>query len=305
MTATSQDINFKSGYIAILGRPNTGKSTLINKIAGKKIAITSKKPQTTRDNIVGVHHSERMQIIFIDTPGYHKPVKKFNNYLVGQALKAVKDTDAVLILDDLSTKFIADGYSAKALAKLAFRSVDNIIVAINKTDIPSISRRMDEAAELWRKETFVKEIIPLSAKTGKGIPELLKLLGKYLPEGPAYFPENMITDKPKYWLYEEFIREIIFEELQQELPYSSAVKLTGFEDKETGLHLSGEIFVERKSQKGMVIGKGGKMIKIIGTRARKSISKRENREVHLSLQVRVKNKWSENNNGLKEMGYEQ
>ncbi|MDA3862516.1 MAG: GTPase Era [Deltaproteobacteria bacterium] len=305
MTTANQDINFKSGYVAILGRPNTGKSTLINKIAGKKIAITSKKPQTTRDNIIGVHHSERMQIVFIDTPGYHKPVKKLNNYLVGQTLKAVKDTDAVLVLDDLSTKFIEDGYSAQALAELASRRVDNIIIGINKTDLPSISRRLDDAMELWKKQSFVKEVVPLSAKTGKGIPELLKLIAKFLPEGPAYFPENMITDKPKYWLYEEFIREIIFEELQQELPYSSAVKLTGFEDNETGLHLSGEIFVERSSQKGMVIGKGGKMIKKIGTRARKSISKREKREVHLALQVRVKNKWSENNNGLKEMGYEQ
>ncbi|MBI5575733.1 MAG: GTPase Era [Deltaproteobacteria bacterium] len=292
----------KSGFVALIGRPNVGKSTLLNRILGAKIAIVSRKPQTTRDRIAGILTGDRGQIVFLDGPGIHRPRKALNAYMVRTAQRIAEEADiAVHVVDDRQSV----GGEEESLVR---GIVSNVCVprflALNKADRmrgDEGSRRLDSLmAGGMYKEGFL-----VSAVTGKGVAEFLDCLYSDLPEGPAYYPEEDLTDLPMRFIAKEIVREKLFESLSEELPYSVAVTIEEYkEDTDQRLvRIRGEICVERDSQKGIIIGRGGRMLKKIGTEARLELEKETGERVYLELFVKVERDWSRNETMLRRLGY--
>ncbi len=292
---------FRSGFIAIIGRPNVGKSTFLNAILGEKVSIVSAKPQTTRNRIRGIKNLEDGQIVFIDTPGVHRARGALNRYMLREALSALKDVDGVLYMVEATRK--ADEGELFVIENLKTIKVP-VILGINKIDLvkkESLLPLIDEYSKLFP----FREIVPFSALTGDGLDRLMGVLSGVLPEGPRYFPEDMITDQPERFLVAEIIREKVFEFTRQEIPYSVAVVVEEFKEREEGgvLYISAVINVERDSQKGIIIGKGGSMLKRIGSSARKEVERILAAKVYLELYVRVKEKWTKDARALREFGY--
>ncbi len=291
-----------SGFVALLGRPNVGKSTLLNRILGVRIAIVTSKPQTTRDRVAGIYTEPRGQIIFLDSPGIHRPKRALNEFMVRTAERIAAEADVVAhIVDD---RLRVEGEEERLVRGVLERiSVPRVIV-VNKTD------RIGEAeADLRRKELMEGGLYSrgflISARKGFGVEELLGYLFEILPEGPAYYPEDDLTDLPVRFIAKEIIREKLFEFLSDELPYSVAVSIEEFrENPERNLiRIRAEIYVERESQKGMVIGRGGRMLRAIGTAARQELEKETGERVYLDLFVKVVRDWSRKETMLRRLGY--
>jgi GTPase len=296
------DTPFRSGFVAIIGRPNVGKSTLLNRILGEKIVITSDKPQTTRNRVQGIHNLPDAQIVFIDTPGIHQARSRLNRYMMEEALSSVKGVDVVLLLVDAES--FARTKDDLLLDVLRGIGVP-VILAVNKIDLVRKDKLLEGIASHAALFPF-REIVPISAATGDGVELMVKLVAELLPEGTAYFPDDILTDLPERFVVAEMIREKVFRLTRDEIPFSTAVSIESFTertDKEL-ISISATIFVEKDSQKGIVIGKRGEMLKKIGTLARKDIERLLDTKVFLELFVKVSRDWREDRRMLKEFGYE-
>ncbi len=292
---------FKSGFAAIIGAPNVGKSTLLNRILGEKISITSKKPQTTRNRILGIHHRPSSQIIFVDTPGMHKAKGKLNEIIVETAVSTMADVDIILIVVDLSGH---DKTSETFVVEKLKKENRPVVLALNKTDLVK-GEKVLRLIDKWSGTYPFKSIVPVSAKNGNQVEELLALMEQLLPEGPPLFPEDSLTDQPERFIVAEIIREKVFRLTGQEIPYSTAVTIDTFSEEKKGslVKIEAVIHVERNSQKGMVIGKNGSKLKNIGKDARKEIERMLQAKVFLKLFVRVQKNWSSDTKALRKLGY--
>jgi GTP-binding protein Era len=295
----TDEIKFKSGFITVIGRPNVGKSTLLNAVTGIKIAAVSDKPNTTRNRIVGIKTLPGAQLIFIDTPGIHKARGKLGKAMVHTAMSAIEEADVILMMIEVKDPFgKGDSFIIENLPKPAILII-NKIDTVKKGDILRI---IDESR---RFEGKFLEVIPLSAKNADGLGDLLDTIVKYLPEGPKYFPEDMFTDQPERFLAAELIREKIFQLTREEIPYKTAVVIEEFKDvPEKGLvMISAVIYVERINHKGIIIGRKGEMLKTIGSLAREDIERVLGAKVFLELWVKVSERWTERENLIKDYGY--
>ena len=292
---------FKSGFVSIIGRPNVGKSTLLNTIIGEKITIVSDKPQTTRTKILGVKNLPGVQIVFMDTPGIHKPKHKLNEYMVKTALSTFDEVDILLFMIEAGEP---SGPGDRYILEMLTRVTKPVFLLINKID--SLPKNMVlQQIEEYRHLYPFKEIFPVSALCGDNINRLLDSIIQELPEGPQYFPEDIATDQPMRFIVSEIIREKIFQLTYQEIPYSIAVGIEDFKEAEDRnlVVIRGIIFVERDSQKGIIIGKGGAMLKKVGQLAREEIEAIMGIKVFLELWVKVKEKWQSDDQVLKMLGY--
>ncbi|MBX3000073.1 MAG: GTPase Era [Caldilineaceae bacterium] len=309
--------DYRSGFVAVIGRPNVGKSTLLNRLLGQKIAITSDKPQTTRDQILGIRTEENGQYIFLDTPGIHRPKHKLGQHMVQVAEESItNDADVVLWLVDISVPPTdEDELIAARLHELhGGRPLPPILLGLNKIDewhgdAAALEDRTQTYRALlrWLAEETGEEIPTLrfSAISGQGVDELLENLRQQLPQGPQYFPEDQVTDLNMRFLVAELIREQVLNSLHQEVPHSVAVGITDFEERSNNLtYIAATIYVERASQKGIVLGSGGAMIKQIGRLARPQIEEMVGTKVYLELWVKVWEKWRRKDNMLRRLGYE-
>jgi len=291
---------FKSGFVTIIGRPNVGKSTLMNQIIGQKIAIMSDKPQTTRNKIHGVYTTDQVQIVFLDTPGIHKPNSKLGDYMVKVATDTLKEVDVVLFLVDVSAglgggdRFIID----------QLQSVKTpVILGLNKIDTVHPEALLPVIAEYKELYPFA-EIVPFSALLGNNVNTLLDQLGKYLPEGPQYYPADQVTDHPEQFVCAELIREKILHLTREEIPHSVAVTIEAMSVRDNGVvDISAVIFVERDSQKPIIIGKKGALLKQIGEAARKDMEALLGSRIFLELWVKVKKDWRNTDRVLKDLGF--
>ncbi len=297
---TPENIEFKSGYVSLIGKPNVGKSTLLNHLVSEKIAAISRRPQTTRNKITGVCHLSGGQIIILDTPGIHKPSTKLNQVMVQTSLNTFSDVDIILFMIDARQKFCAeDEYVLESLKKTQSPK----ILVINKIDLVSKPDLLKLIDEMSAKEKFL-EILPISALQKDGLDLLKNVLLKYLPEGPPYFPKDMITNCPEQFLAEEIIREKIIRQTHFEIPYAVAVVVQSMVNgKNDVIIIDANIYVERTSQKKIIIGEKGSLLKKIGSSARLEIEKRFGNKVYLNLFVKVKEKWRENLRDIREFGY--
>jgi len=293
-------MSFKSGFVSIIGRPNTGKSTLLNSVLGEKVVIVSEKPQTTRNRIRGIKNMENAQIIFLDTPGIHKAKGHLNEFMVKEAMSALEDMDIIIYLVEATGKIKDELFIIESLKKVRCP----VLLGINKIDMvrkDSILPLMDEYSSVYP----FREIIPLSARKGEGMDELFRCIVELLPEGPKYFTEDILTDQTERFVVAEIVREKVFELTREEIPYSTAVIVERFKENpgKRIISISATINVERDSQKGIIIGKGGAMLKEIGTRARIDIERLLGTKVYLELFVRVRKDWTKDAKSLKEFGY--
>lgn len=294
--------NFRSGFVAIVGRPNVGKSTLLNRILGEKIAITSPKAQTTRNRILGIHTEPEAQILFLDTPGIHRPQGRLNKFMVDQALSACSEVDVVLFLAEANHP---PGEGDDFVLRILEGSKAPVILAINKIDRvakPDLLPRIDE----WSRRFNFREIVPLSALKGEGVEELVKVVRDLLPQGQAYYPPDMITDLPERFIVAEMVREQVLRQTREEIPYGVAVSIEKFEEKPDRalVVINAVIHVERDTHKRIVVGKAGSMIRSIGQSARKDIERLLDCRVFLELFVRVDRNWTESQRLLREFGYD-
>ncbi len=292
---------FKSGFVAIVGAPNVGKSTLLNQVLGQKISITSKKPQTTRNRILGVLHRPGSQLVFIDTPGIHKAKRPLNIRIVETALSALGNVDIVLVVVDVANP---DPESEALLVKKFEKIKQPVVLVLNKTDLikkPALLSIMDK----WATAYPFEAIIPVSAILGAQIEELIDAMEALLPKGPPFFPEDTLTDLTERFIAAEMIREQVFRLTGQEIPYSTAVTIDSFSEEIKGklVKIHATIHVERTSQKGMIIGKNGSKLKMIGTEARKEIERMVGCKVFLELFVRVYKDWGKDTKALRKFGY--
>ena len=293
----------KCGFVTIIGRPNVGKSTLLNQILGQKIVITTDKAQTTRKRIKGILTNETGQIVFVDTPGVHKPLNKLGEFLLDEAKIAVPDADLILFLVDGSEPA---GKGDKWIAKNLLQTQIPIILVMNKVDKVKKSGRIEE--NLLSYKTLFENNLPLvriSAKTGRNIDTLLKNIYKKLPEGEILYPEDVVTEETMRDVTEEIIREKILLNTSDEIPHSVAVKVDRYEENDDIDRIYAIIYCEQKSQKGILIGKGGNLLKKIGTEARIELEKIADKKVFLSLEVKVEKDWRKKENILKNFGYQQ
>jgi GTP-binding protein Era len=288
--------------VALIGRPNAGKSTLMNRALREKVAIVSDKPQTTRNRIVGILTEERGQIVFFDTPGIHKPMHRMNRDMVQEARNALEEAAVVCLLVDVSEPF---GTGDQLLLDLASEARAPCIVALNKIDRIEKQSLLPWIQRYAERDAF-REIIPISALTGDGVDLVLEALFTLLPEGPPLYDPDLLTLHPERFLVAERIREKVLELTREEIPHSTAVRLDRWEDSEEGplLRLWASILVERASQKKIVVGKGGRMIREIGTAARLDLQEYLERPVYLDLHVRVEENWRESPRVLDELGRE-
>lgn len=292
--------NFRSGYAAIIGKPNVGKSTLLNRLVMKKIAAISSKPQTTRNKITGVVHFPGGQIILLDTPGIHKASSQLNRLMVKASLSTYHDVDIILFMIDAKQGFAENDIFV--LDTLKGTKSPKILI-VNKIDLVSKPDLLGMIAEANEKSAF-REIIPVSALRLDGLEDLRKTVLSYLPEGPQYFPEGMTTNCTEEFLVEEIVREKIIQRTHMEIPYSVAVVVEGMQEGHGGVWLiDALVVVEKPSQKKILIGSKGAMLKKLGKPAREEIEKRFGCKVYLSLFVKVKNNWSQDKQSLRELGY--
>ena len=291
--------NFKSGFATLIGRPNVGKSTLMNYLIGQKIAITSNKPQTTRNRIQTVLTTEEGQIIFVDTPGIHKAKNKLGEYMVNIAERTLNEVDVVLWLVEPST-FIGAG--EKHIAQQLERVNTPVILVINKVD--SVKKEEEFASIAAYKDLYdFAEIVPVSARSGENTRELLKEIFKYLPYGPQFYDEDTVTDQPERQIVAELIREKALHCLNEEIPHGIAVTIERMQKTRKLTHIDATIICERDSHKGIIIGKQGKMLKKIGSTARYEIEKMLDCQVNLQLWVKVKKDWRDSEFLMKNFGY--
>lgn len=291
---------FKSGFVAIVGRPNVGKSTLMNQVIGQKIAIMSDKPQTTRNKIHGVYTSEDKQVVFLDTPGIHKRQSKLGDYMNQTALNTLGEVEAALFLIDASEGMGGgDRYIAEQLKNVR----TPVILVMNKIDKIEPEALLPLIEE-YRKLHDFAEIVPVSAKLGSNVNTLLEQIGKYLPEGPQYYPEDQVTDHPEQFVCAELIREKILQMTREEVPHSIAVTIEDMKVQDNGVvYISAVIFVERDSQKGIIIGKQGALLKEVGKRARTDIQNLLGSKIFMDLWVKVKKDWRNQDRVLRDLGF--
>ena len=292
---------FQSGFVTLIGRPNVGKSTLMNHLIGQKIAITSEKPQTTRNRIQTVYTDERGQIVFLDTPGIHRAKNKLDNYMVSVAEHTLREVDVVLWLVEPTTYI---GANEQHIVQQLKSVKTPVILVINKIDTiekPEIVRLLT----LYKDLLPFAEIVPVSALRDRNTEELLRVIFQYLPEGPQYFDEDTVTDQPMRQIAAELIREKALRNLKDEVPHGIAVTIEKMKERGTTnfFDIEAEIICERDSHKGIIIGKGGAMLKRIGTQARQEIEGLMDAQVNLKLWVKVRKEWRDNELYLKNYGY--
>ncbi len=290
----------KSGFVAIVGRPNVGKSTLLNRIVGQKIAIMSDKAQTTRNKIQGVYTTPEAQLIFIDTPGIHKPKHRLGDFMVEAAYSALKEVDAVLFMISADQKRgRGDDFIIERL-----KNVDSpVYLIINKIDKIHPDELLGIIEDYSTQMPFA-QVIPISATEGNNVERLMDVLVSEMPEGPQYFPDDQVTDHPEYFIVSELIREKVLFLTRDEVPHSVAVVVDSMKRNENDkIHIQATIIVERDSQKGIIIGKGGKMLKQVGTKARKDIENLLGDKVFLELWVKVQKDWRDKKVYLQDFGY--
>ena len=292
--------SFKSGFVAIVGRPNVGKSTFMNYVLGQKIAIMSDKAQTTRNKIQGVYTKEDAQIVFLDTPGIHKPKHELGEFMVKSAYSALKEVDAVLFMVNVSEKRgPGDDFIIEKLKGIK----TPIFLVLNKIDLVTPEVLL-ERVESYKDALDFAGVFPISVLQGNNVNELMEGLINALPEGPQYYPADQITDHPEYFVVSELIREKILQLTQEEIPHSVAVTVDKMQkDEFDKVHVYANIIVERKSQKGIIIGKGGRLLKEIGTRSRRDIQQLLGNKVYLELWVKVEKDWRKRKSNLQEYGY--
>lgn len=293
----------KSGFVTIIGRPNVGKSTLLNQILGQKIVITTDKAQTTRKRIKGIYTTKEGQIVFVDTPGVHKPLNKLGEFLLDEAKISIPDADLILFLVDGSEPA---GKGDKWIAQNLLETEVPVIIVMNKVDKVKKPEKVEENLISY-KTLFEKNlpIVRVSAKTGRNIDTLISNIFKKLPEGELLYPEDVVTEETMRSVTEEVIREKILLNTSDEIPHSVAVKVDRYQETDEIDRIYANIFCETKSQKGILIGKGGAMLKKIGTEARLELEKIVEKKVFLGLEVKVEKDWRKKEKSLKNFGYEQ
>lgn len=295
------DKGFKSGFVSVVGVPNVGKSTLINKIVGQKISIISDKPQTTRNKILAIYTTEEEQIVFIDTPGIHKPRTKLGEYMIKTVNQAMDEIDAVMLVADVERGIRET--ERKFARRLGEMKVPAILV-LNKIDRLQKDKLLPLIADYSSLYDF-DAIVPISAKTGDGIQILLNNIKQYISEGPKYYYDDMVTDQPERQIAAEIIREKMLWTLDKEIPHGIAIEVTQMKRNDGTTVINATVYCEKASHKGIIIGKNGEKLKQIGTLAREDIEKMIDGKVYLDLWVRVKTDWRNNNHLLKNFGYEE
>ena len=296
--------NFKSGYVSVIGRPNVGKSTLLNAIIGEKISAISSKPQTTRQNITFIHTDEDAQIIFLDTPGIQKPKNKLGEFMLTESKEGIEDSDIITYIVDTSKKI---GRAERSIIDILkeYKGKLPIILLINKVD----TIRKDELLEIisvYAEEEIFDDIIPISAMNNDGVDIYLEILKKFLKPGPMYYPEDMITDKNERFIVAEIIREKGLMYLNEEVPHGLAISIEKFKKRtdKNMYDIDANIYVERDTHKGILIGKNGSMLKRIGTEAREEAERLLDAKVNLQIWVKVEKNWRDRDNLVKRFGYD-
>lgn len=291
----------KSGFVSIIGRPNVGKSTLVNNILGQKVAIMSDKPQTTRNRITAIHTDEDSQIVFLDTPGVHKPKNKLGDFMVHQATDSLKEVDCILFMVDASTKL---GPGDEFIADYLKDIKTPIILVINKVDTLN-PEELQTIVHNFEQFTFISDVIGISALNNKNIDRLMTMIKGYMPEGPQYYPGDMVTDQPEKVIVAEIIREKLLHYLEQEVPHGVAVEIEKFKERKDKpiINIEATIICERQSHKGIIIGKNGRKLKGIGKSAREDVERLLGSKVFLQIWVKVRSGWRDNDSWLKNFGY--
>ena len=295
---------FRSGFASLIGRPNVGKSTLFNCLLGQKLAIVSAKPQTTRNRIRGIRTRPEGQIVYVDTPGLHPPRGKLGRFLASTVTQALEEVDVVILVADATAA--VDAATAETFQVL--RSVTApVVLALNKIDLVPDKARLLPRLEAYAARHPFRALVPISAKDGTGVDRLEAATLELLPVGPALYPSETVTDQPETFFVAETIREKLFLAMRQEVPYACAVRVEELVERgpDAPLYIRGEIFVERESQKGIVIGEGGAMLKRVGQAARRELEAFFGVKVFLDLRVRVRRDWRQDNRALRELGYQQ
>jgi GTP-binding protein Era len=293
--------NYRSGFVTIIGRPNVGKSTLMNQLVGQKIAITSNKPQTTRNQIRTILNTEQGQVVFVDTPGIHKAKNKLGDYMVRAAKQTLSQVDVVLWLVEPTT-FIGAG--EHAIGEQLKQVSTPVILVINKEDTVKEKEKLLQVIDCYRREMDFAEIIPLSALKGTNTDTLINSILKYLPYGPAFFEEDTVTDQPIRQIAAELIREKALMLLEEEIPHGIAVVIESMKTRKGIVDIQATIICEKDSHKGMIIGKGGQVLKKIGSLARPEIEKMLEKQANLQLWVKVKKDWRDSDFLLRNFGYD-
>lgn len=293
--------DFKSGFVSIIGRPNVGKSTFMNKVLGQKIAIMSDKPQTTRNKIQGVYTKDNTQIIFIDTPGIHKPKHQLGEHMMKVARNTLRETEAILFVINAAEEI---GRGDEFIIDMLKNTKTPIILVLNKIDLIHPDELIKQI-EVYKDKLEFSDVVPISALQGNNIDRLLKVIESHLPNGPMYYPEDRVTDHPEHFIVSELIREKALHHLSQELPHAIGVEVMKMKGDDDGgkVKVEAVIYVERDSQKGMVIGKGGKMLKEIGREARLDIENLLGSKVYLELWVKVQKDWRNKPSFIRSLGY--
>ena len=293
--------NFHSGFVALMGEPNVGKSTLMNRILGSEIAIISPKSQTTRNKIQGIYTTDQEQIVFVDTPGIHQPKNSLDKYMDTAAFSALQDVDVVLLMVNADTKIDAN---VQDIIKRLQTISQPLFLVINKIDLVHPDSLLP-LIEQYNNLLKFQEVVPISATQGNNVAELLKTLIKYLPQGPQYYPQEQLSDHPEYFVVAEIIREKILELTQQEVPHSVAVVVEQMNQRINGkLQIEATIYAERASQKKILIGQKGTMIKNIGIRSRKKIERLLGEKINLQLWIKVQKNWRNDPLFLQRVGYQ-
>ena len=292
---------FKSGFVSIIGRPNVGKSTFMNKVLGQKVAIMSDKPQTTRNKIQGVYTKDKAQMIFIYTPGIHKPKHQLGEHMMKVARNTLRETEVILFIINAAEEI---GRGDEFIIDMLKNTKTPIILVLNKIDLIHPDELIKQI-EVYKDKLEFSDVVPISALQGNNIDRLLSVIESHLPEGPMYYPEDRITDHPEHFIVSELIREKALHKLSQELPHAIGVEVLKMKGDDEGGKVKVEalIYVERESQKGMVIGKGGKMLKEIGREARKDIENLLGSKVYLELWVKVQKDWRNKPTFIRSLGY--
>lgn len=291
---------FKSGFVTIVGRPNVGKSTLLNEIMGEKLSIVSNKPQTTRNNIQTILTGDEYQIVFVDTPGIHKPKHKLGEYMVNSAKDSIKEVDLVLFLINPDEEI---GRGDKFIIETLKNQKAPVFLVVNKID-EFTQERVAKTLQMYSQEMEFKEIIPISALKGKNVDKLVSLMVEAMPEGPKYYPDDMITDVQERFVVSEIIREKALRTLREEIPHGIAVDIIQMKQSPSGTwHIEVDMLCEKDSHKGIIIGKNGQCLKKIGETARYEIERFLHAKVNLKIWVKVRKEWRDNQNLLKELGY--
>ena len=289
----------KTGFIAIVGRPNVGKSTLMNSILGEKVAIVSSKPQTTRNRITGIHTRGDEQFVFLDTPGMHSPKNSLGEYMVKAADSTMRDADAVVLVVDTGKDITT--VEENVIAYLKKSGIPSVL-ALNKIDMYNREQIAETISKYAAKHDF-DAFVPISARSGKNVDELLDECAKFLTESQWFFPEDMVTDQPERQIAAEIIREKILRTLNKEIPHGTAVVIEEFKDERTLISIRAEIFCEKATHKGIIIGKNGAQLKLIGSRAREDLEKFFGVKIFLDLWVKVKENWRNSDVLLANFGF--